>query len=185
MHRLSDPALEAILKEWHPQEYNPPNTDVQEWSRIIETLCDTYGIPDAQRAQCAAKFIKSELRADLESVLKDARTQFGPVHWTQFVNFMAAFDRKSFSATNHFRTFCDRNPTGNFREAWERLSFLLPTIWSALMDTSPPNRTAILQKAPETHWSSHRYRRWHNVSPSRYNRRSHCRRIYLCGCRRW
>ena len=94
MYQLSNPAVEAILDEWHPQEYAPPNTDVREWIRTIETLCDTYGIPDTQRPQCATRFIKSELRNELENVLRDARTQFGPVRWTQFVNFMVALDRK-------------------------------------------------------------------------------------------
>ena len=30
----------------------------------------------------------------MEDVLRDARTQFGRVHWVQFVNFMVALDRK-------------------------------------------------------------------------------------------
>ncbi|KAF9789709.1 hypothetical protein BJ322DRAFT_552634 [Thelephora terrestris] len=104
VYQLADPAVEAILNEWHLQEYAPPNTDIQEWICTIETLCDTYGVPDTQRPQCATRFIKSELRNELENVLRDSRTQFGPVHWTQFVNFMVALDRK-------------------FREAWEALPF--------------------------------------------------------------
>jgi len=94
MHQLSEKALEAILKEWNPQEYDPPNTNIQEWTHIIESLCDTYGIPDAQRPQCAARFIESELRTELEDVLRDSRARFGPIRWVQFTNFMAAFDRK-------------------------------------------------------------------------------------------
>jgi len=94
MYRLSDPALEAILKEWNPEEYDPLNTDVRVWTLAVESLCDTYGIPDTQRPQCAAKFIKSELRNGLEKVLVDAREKFGPVHWAQFTNFMVEFDRK-------------------------------------------------------------------------------------------
>ena len=58
------------------------------------TLCDTYGIPDTQRAQCAVKFIKIELRTELENVLRDARARFGSVRWAQFTNFMVAFDRE-------------------------------------------------------------------------------------------
>ena len=94
MHQLSDPAIEAILKDWNSPEYDPPNTDIHEWNRTIETLCDTYGIPDIQRPQCAMRFIRSQLRTDLENVLRDAQAQFGPVHWAQFANFMVAFDRK-------------------------------------------------------------------------------------------
>jgi hypothetical protein len=94
MQQLSDPAIEAILKEWHTPLYDPPNTIIHEWVRTIGTLCDTYGIPDAQRAECAVKFIRSELRTELENVLRDARARFGSVHWAQFTNFMVAFDRE-------------------------------------------------------------------------------------------
>ena len=94
MYQLSDQAIEAILKEWHPPEYDPPNTDIQEWNLAVETLCDTYGIPDTQRAQCAVKFIKSGLRTELENVLRDARARFGSVRWARFANFMVAFDRE-------------------------------------------------------------------------------------------
>ncbi|KAF9645331.1 hypothetical protein BDM02DRAFT_3120353 [Thelephora ganbajun] len=104
MYRLSDPAIEAILKEWRQKEYDPSYTDVREWTHAVESLCDTYGIPDTQRPECAAKFIKSELRTELENVLRDARTRFGPIHWAQFTNFMAEFDR-------------------NFKEIWEQLPF--------------------------------------------------------------
>ena len=94
MYQLSDQAIEAILKEWRPPVYDPPNTDIQEWIRTVGTLSDTYGIPDAQRAQCAVKFMKSELRAELEKVLGDARARFGSVRWAQFTTFMVAFDRE-------------------------------------------------------------------------------------------
>jgi hypothetical protein len=94
MHQLSDPALEAITKEWDSKQYDPPNTDIREWTLAMESLCDTYGIPDTQRPQCAAKSIKGDLRTELEKVLKDARVRFGPIHWAQFRNFMIAFDRK-------------------------------------------------------------------------------------------
>ena len=94
MHQLSDLALKAILKEWDPQEYDPPYTDVQEWIRSIDSLCDTYGIPDVQRPQCATDFIKNELRAELRKVLARALEQFGSVHWDQFKIFMVAFDSK-------------------------------------------------------------------------------------------
>ena len=93
MYQLPDPAIEAILKEWDPKEYDPPNTDVREWIHTIESLCDTYGIPDTQRPQCATRFIKKELRAKLENVLKGPRTRLGPVCWMQFANFMVALDR--------------------------------------------------------------------------------------------
>jgi len=94
MHQLSDLALEAILKEWDTPEYDPPNTDIREWTHSIESLCDIYGIPDNQRPQCAAKFIEGELRTELGGVFREARDRFGPIHWAQFANFMAAFDRK-------------------------------------------------------------------------------------------
>ena len=94
MHRLSDPALEAILKEFHPPEYDPPHTDVRGWLRFIESLCDTYGIPDVQRPQCATTFVKGELRTELEETLARARGAFGSVHWDPFKNFMIEFDRE-------------------------------------------------------------------------------------------
>ena len=94
MHRLSDLALEAILKEFNPQEYDPPHTDVREWVHSIELLCDTYGIPDVQRPQCATAFARGELNTELGKVLVEARTMYGPVHWGRFKNFMVAFDRE-------------------------------------------------------------------------------------------
>ena len=97
MYQLSDQAIEAILKQWHPSEYNPPNTTIQEWNVIIGTLCDEYGIPDAQRADCAVKFMRSDIRAELESVLGNARARFGSIHWARFTNFMVAFDREWYS----------------------------------------------------------------------------------------
>ena len=93
MHQLSDLALEAILKEFDPQEYNPPHTDVREWTGSIELLCDTYGIPDVQRPQCAATFVKGELGTELRAVLEKARVELGPVHWDRFKIFMVEFDR--------------------------------------------------------------------------------------------
>ena len=99
MYRLSDLALEAILKGWHPREYDPPHTNIREWIHSIESLCDTYGIPDLQRPQCAAGFFKDELRVELLNVLADARTRFGPVHWDQFKLFMVALDRERGSIT--------------------------------------------------------------------------------------
>jgi len=59
---------------------------------------------DTQRPQCATRFIKSELRTELENVLGEARAKFGPVRWAQFANFMVALDLK-------------------FREAWDELPF--------------------------------------------------------------
>jgi len=94
MQRLSDLALEAILEEFDTQEYDPPHTDVREWIRSIELLCDTYGIPDVQRPQCATAFVKDELSTELEDVLARARATFGPVRWDPFKNFMVEFDRE-------------------------------------------------------------------------------------------
>ena len=92
MPQLSDLAIRAILNEWHPQEYDPPHTDVREWIRSIDSLCDTYGIPDVQRPQCATQFIRYDLRIGLREVLAEAREQFGSVRWNQFKIFMVAFD---------------------------------------------------------------------------------------------
>ena len=94
MYQLSDLALEAILKEWHPQEYDPPHTDIREWIHSVEALCDTYGVPDLQRPQCATRFIKDELSAELMTVLMEAQAKFGPVRWDRFKAFMTAYDRK-------------------------------------------------------------------------------------------
>lgn len=93
MYRLSNPAIDAILKQWNLKEYDPPNTDIREWINDTGALCETYGIPETQRPECATRFIKKGLRTELEKVLKDARAQFGPVRWTQFTDFMVAFDR--------------------------------------------------------------------------------------------
>ena len=94
MYQLTDPAIEAILKEWRPQKYYPPYTDVQEWIHSIESLCTMYGVPDAQQLQCAIRFIKEELGTELRKVLADARVGFELLHWNQFKSFLVAFDRK-------------------------------------------------------------------------------------------
>ena len=94
MYQLSDLALEVILKEWHPQEYGPLQTDVREWIHSIESFCAMYGIPDVQRPRCALDFIKEELRHELVKVLAEARARFGPVHWDRFKDFMVALDRE-------------------------------------------------------------------------------------------
>lgn len=64
------------------------------------TLCDSYGIPDKQRAQCATRFTRSELRTELENVLRDARDKFGSVGWAQFTVFMVGFDREQYSVSS-------------------------------------------------------------------------------------
>lgn len=89
---LTDLALKVIVKEFNPGVYDPPQTDVRKWIHSLETLCDTYGIPDVQRPQCATGFIKDELRTELLKVLEDARRRFGPVQWDGFKRFMVVFD---------------------------------------------------------------------------------------------
>lgn len=92
MSQLSDLAIKAILKEWRPQTYWPPHTDVTEWIRSIESLCNLYGIPDSQRLRCAVTFVKKDIGADLQKVLEDAG--FVPLHWNLFRSFLVYFDRK-------------------------------------------------------------------------------------------
>lgn len=149
MYQLPDLALEAILKEWHPQQYDPPHSDVREWVNSIESLCDTYGVPDVQRPQCATGFIKDELSAELLKLLMEARAKFGSVHWVQFKNFMVAFDSESdLIAAERLST--DVNLTENFREEWESKFPLFAIPWS-LLTRSLLDRTSILQEAPQTH----------------------------------
>lgn len=95
MYQLSDRTIEAILKEWHPTEYNPLSTNIDEWIRSMELLCNEYGIPDPQRARCAVKFTTNELRVELESVLEGARARSNPISWDRFMKFMIEFDRES------------------------------------------------------------------------------------------
>lgn len=92
MNQLSDLAIKAILKEWRPQIYRPPHSDVTEWIRSIESLCDLYEIPDSQRLRCAVAFIKRDIATDLQRVLVDAG--FVPLHWNLFRSFLIYFDRK-------------------------------------------------------------------------------------------
>lgn len=95
MRLLSDPAIEAILKEWcQINFYNPYYTKLDPWIQSVETLCATYGIPDIQRAQCAAQFTSSVAQTAVEKELEDARAANAHIHWAQFVNFMKAYDRE-------------------------------------------------------------------------------------------
>ena len=93
-YQLTDLAIEAILKDWHPQNYSPPYTDIHDWIHSIESLCELYGIPNVQRLECALRFIKEELSTELRNVLREARERFGPVYWDQFKNFLVIFDRE-------------------------------------------------------------------------------------------
>ena len=151
MHRLSDLALEAILREFDSQDYDPLHTDVWEWIDSIELLCDTYGVPDVQRPQCATAFTKGDFRTDLENALAEARERFGPVHWVPFKNSMVAFDQyreydliainiEGFDPTN-------LNPTENSRDQWESEPPFPFMPWFVLT-RSPTHRTSILQEAP-------------------------------------
>jgi len=99
MYQLNDLALNLILKEFHPQEYDPPRTDVQKWANSIESLCDIYGVPDIQRPECTVRFIRDELRAGARKVLEDVRKDRGSMRWDQFRDFMIKFDGEWDSTT--------------------------------------------------------------------------------------
>lgn len=88
MYQLSEPAIKAILKAWHPQKYRPPFTDVEKWIDSIESLCNEYGIPDGQRLRCAVNFVKEGLR----QALLEVGEKFGAVNWNQFKLLLVAFD---------------------------------------------------------------------------------------------
>lgn len=148
MHQLSDIALEAILKEWNPQEYDPPNTNIREWTHTIESLCDTYGIPDTQRPQCAARFIEGALRTEFEDVLRDSRARFGPIRWAQFTNFMVAFDRKRVSITIE-PSVTEILQAISGRHGRVGAPFLV--VRRSALIRAPPNRPSILRTVPKTH----------------------------------
>ena len=135
MYQLPGPAIEAILKEWNPQEYHPLKTDIREWNRRLESLCETYGIPDTQRPQCATRFIEGGFRTELEIVLGDARTKFGHVRWPQFTEFMIAFDRKRDSVANELLLMTGRLQITFRRHGRVSAPFLI-ILWSSLMHSS-------------------------------------------------
>ena len=147
MHQLSDLALEAILREFDSQEYDPLHTDVRGWIDNIELLCDTYGVPDMQRPECAKAFTKGDLRTDLENAL----AEFGLVHWIPFKNSMVAFDRyREYDLTAINIEDLDPtniNPTGNLQDQWESEPPFPFMPWFVLT-RSPTHRTSILQEAP-------------------------------------
>ena len=92
MPLLSDPAIKAILREWKLKEYNPLLTkSFIQWSREVEVLCEKYGIPDAQRAQCALTFMGKGVRAGIEDHFM-ARAGSKPTDWASFKGFMGEFD---------------------------------------------------------------------------------------------
>ena len=93
-YQLTDLTIEAILKDWHPQNYYPPYTDIHDWIHSIESLCELYGIPNVQRLECALRFIKEELSAELRNVLAGVQERVGPVCWDQFKGFLVVFDRE-------------------------------------------------------------------------------------------
>jgi len=150
MHQLSDLALEAILKEFDPQKYDPPHTDVREWIHAMELLCDTYGVPDVQRPQCAVAFAKDELSTDLRNALAEVRATFGPVHWDPFKNFMVAFNREWDPIAVENWATTDSKFTDNFREQWESRSLLLRTLVYA--HTIPPTELPVYKKHPKLTW---------------------------------
>jgi hypothetical protein len=90
MNRLPELAIRAILRDWHPQKYCPPYTDVEKWIESIELLCNQYGIPDVQRLECAVIFVKKGLRQALVEVIE----RFGIVRWNQFRALLFAFDSR-------------------------------------------------------------------------------------------
>ena len=94
MNQLNDPAIKAILKDWHPQKYCPLHTDVQQWIDSIELLCIRYAIPNAQWPQCAVHFIEEDIGTVLSNVLAEILEEYGPVDWNRFKRFMIAFDRE-------------------------------------------------------------------------------------------
>ena len=93
MPLLSDPAIKAILHEWNLEKYDPLLADKSffQWSREVEGLCEKYGIPDAQRAQCALTFMGEGVRAWLEEHFM-ARAGSKPTDWASFKGFMGEFD---------------------------------------------------------------------------------------------
>ena len=133
---MPDTAIEAILREWDLQEHDPPNSDIREWIRTIEQLCDTYGIPGTQRPQCATRFVKGGLRARLESVLKDARTQVGPILWAQFANFMVSLDHRLDSIVIGLLLIGFLQI--NFKNGRVSAPFIT-TLWSSLVRSSKQN----------------------------------------------
>lgn len=181
MYQLRDLALEAILREWDIQEYDPPNTDIREWMHATESLCDEYGIPDTQRPRCATKFIKDELRAGLENVLREARAQFGPIHWAQFNDFMVGFDRKRDSIV--IKPLLTKIPQ-EISERHGRVSASFLVVRQSVL-TRALNRTPVLQKIPKTHRSRPRDHRRCPVGPSRYRWCPQCCGVHLrrCSCR--
>lgn len=58
----------------------------------MQALCVKYGIPDTQRAQCAAEFTRSDVRTALREELESAQAKREPIRWTQFRKIMIHFD---------------------------------------------------------------------------------------------
>lgn len=107
-YQLSNQAIKAILAEdnWHHHVWDPMSNkpDINKWNKDMETLCEKYGIPDTQRAQCAVASTKRELRTELQCVLQHARAESGPVCWDQFKKFMVEFTGEGYSIVTNYRT---------------------------------------------------------------------------------
>lgn len=134
MNQLAEPAIKAILREWHPKMYRPPYTDVDKWTDSIESLCNLYGIPHVQRLRCAMGFIAEGARQALEEVAES----LGAIYWDQFKALLAAFDGMQISVSIQITT--DQvNTTEVFRERWERKSSSSPPLVHAHTNPSTQN----------------------------------------------
>lgn len=162
MYLLPDVSLKAILKDWHPQKYNPPCTDVEEWTHSIELLCDAYGIPDVQRSECATCFVKDRFATELLGVLSVARETYGPLRWDQFKSLMVVIDGKRDPVP---KTLTYVSLTEVLREQWKSKLPLFIMPWP-IPTRSPLDRTSILQQTPQTRRNCSSGHRWHVVGTS-------------------
>ena len=136
MSKLSTKTIEAIIKKWHQNEYDPLVTTFEKWSQSLENFFVAHGIPDAQRVECAVKLTAEVLRIELNKVLETQANN--PVGWVQFKIFMTEFDSKLRSIIG-----TERFVTEILQRAFGRVSApLLVALWFALM------HVPLLDRAP-------------------------------------
>ena len=83
---LTPRAIKAIVKSWDILPYSPPGTNVTGWLKKLHKLCEVYGVPVTQRAQCAMHHMRTDCREAAQTAGCRDMT------WYQFTAWLRGYD---------------------------------------------------------------------------------------------